>query len=88
MAFSKNGNDGGGGITLALGIVVAIALLSILARGGKSRIGDRWIGVVTGVICLVISIVDIMDVGSMSTEVFAPALGVQIGRGLWLTALS
>ncbi|MFV9431595.1 MULTISPECIES: DUF2510 domain-containing protein [Rhodococcus] len=88
MAFSKNGIDGDGGITLALGIVAAIALFSILARGGKSRIGDRWLGVIAGVICLVISLVDIMDVSSMSTEVFDRTVGVQIGWGLWLTALS
>lgn len=76
---------------MALGIVSAIALFSILARGGKSRIGDRWLGVAIGVVCLVTSIVDIVDivdVSSMTTEVFDRTVGVQIGWGLWLTALS
>ncbi|WP_418345935.1 DUF2510 domain-containing protein [Rhodococcus pyridinivorans] len=88
MAVSKNGIDGDGAVTLVLGIVSAIALFSILARGGKSRIGDRWLGVAIGVVCLVTSIVDIVDVSSMTTEVFDRTVGVQIGWGLWLTALS
>ncbi|WP_083584003.1 DUF2510 domain-containing protein [Rhodococcus zopfii] len=88
MAFSKNGLDGDGAVTLALGIISAIALFSILGRGGVSRIGDRWIGVVAGVICVVISIVDIIHVTSITTEMFNRTVGAQVGWGLWLTGLS
>ncbi|USI92898.1 DUF2510 domain-containing protein [Rhodococcus pyridinivorans] len=88
MAFSKNGLDGDGALTLVLGILSAIALFSILARGGISRFGDRWIGVFTGVICVVVSIVDIMNLTSVTTEVFDRTIGAQVGWGLWLTGLS
>lgn len=88
MAFSKNGIEGDGAFTLALGIVSTIALFSILSRGGVSRIGDRWIGVGAGVICLVVCIVDIMNITSATTEVFDRTIGAQVGWGLWLTALA
>jgi len=88
MAFSKNGLEGDGAFTLALGIVSTIALFSILSRGGVSRIGDRWIGVGAGVICLVVCIVDIMNITSATTEVFDRTIGAQVGWGLWLTALA
>ncbi len=88
MAMSKNGISGDGAVTLVLGIVSMIAMFSILSRGGISRIGDRWIGVGAGVICLVISIPNIMNVTSATTEVFDRTIGAQVGWGLWLTALS
>lgn len=76
------------GPTLALGIISTIALFSILARCGVCRTGDRWIGVVAGVICVAISIVDILYVISITTEMFNRTVGAQVGWCLWLTGLS
>ncbi len=88
MAFTKNGIDGDGWMTLGIGVLSAIALFSILTRGGKAHRGDRWIGAGAGVICLVISIASIMDVMSQTTEVFDRTIGIQVGWGLWLVAIS
>lgn len=88
MAISKNGISGDGVFTLILGLASMIAMFLILSRGGISRIGDRWIGVGACVICLVISIPNIMNVSSVTTEVFDRTIEAQVGWGLWLTALS
>lgn len=87
MALSRNGLSGDGVFTLILGIASTIAMFTILSRGGISRIGDRWIGVGAGVICLVISLVDIMNISAQTTELFDRTIGAQVGWGLWLTGL-
>jgi hypothetical protein len=88
MALSKNGVDGDGMITLVLGVISAVALFTLFSRGPKGGFIIRWIGPVVGVVCLVIAIVDIMNLSSNTTELFGETIGVQIGWGLWLMAIS
>lgn len=88
MALSKNGVEGDGLIMLILGAISAAALFTLLVRGGKAGFVHRWISTAVGVVCLVIAIVDIMDVASRTTELFGREVGAQVGWGLWMAALS
>lgn len=88
MAFTKNGIDGDGVITLALGVVSTTALFTLLSRGPGVASILRWVGPAVSVVCLSISIYDIMNVTAHTAEFFGETIGVQIGWGLWLVALS
>lgn len=88
MAFSKNGVEGDGVITLILGVVAAVSLFALLTRGGKAGLLHRWVGTGVGVMCLVIAIVDIMDVTSRTAELLGREVGPQVGWGLWMVVLS
>jgi hypothetical protein len=78
-----------GKTTFILGAVAGIALLAVLNRG---RTGSRtrwlaplaWIAPVAGLVCLLIAIVNVVNVTSTSHHL----VGLQVGWGLWLVAIS
>ncbi|MFD6860322.1 DUF2510 domain-containing protein [Rhodococcus sp. NPDC060090] len=88
FAFSKSGVDGDGIITLILGVVAAVSLFLRFSQGADVWAALRWGTPVVGVICLVIAIVDIMNLTSVTGEFFGETVGVQIGWGLWLLLIS
>lgn len=88
MAFTKNGTEGDGIITLILGVVAVIALFVLFSRGSGGLSALRWVGPVVSVVCLGIAIYDIMNVSSHTAKFFGETIGIQIGWGLWLVAIS
>ncbi len=60
-----------------------------MCRGRASRYGDRWIGLIAGLICLAVSVIVIVIVNLVAiTGDLELTVRVQIGWGLWLTTLS
>jgi hypothetical protein len=88
LNFSKSGVDGDGVLTLVLGAVAAIALFTILSRGGKAKFGDRWVAPAVGAIAVVIGIIDAMNVSDAEATVFRTTVSPSIGWGLWVVLLS
>ncbi len=88
LNFSKSGVDGDGVLTLVLGAVAAIALFTILSRGGKANFGDRWVAPAVGAIAVVIGIIDAMNVSDAEATVFRTTVSPSIGWGLWVVLLS
>ena len=87
LNFSKAGIDGDGMLTMILGVIAAIALFSILSRGGKAKFGDRWVAPALGAITLVIAIVDAANLSNQETTVLRSTIGPSIGWGLWVVLL-
>ena len=94
LAFTKNAVGGDGTITLILGVLSGVALFTLLNLGRKG-VGLRWLtriawGVaVAGLPCLVIAIIDIVDVLSRdTTDVFGVTIRLQVEWGLWMVAIS
>lgn len=88
MAFTKNGLEGDGMITLILGVLSAVAMFTLFSRGSAGGTVVRWVAPAASVISLGIAIYDIMDVSSHTAEFFGETIGVQIGWGLWLVVIS
>jgi len=88
FAFTKNGTEGDGIITLVLGAVATALLFVRFSREGNTKAALRWIAPAMGVICLVMAIYDLFEVSSITGEFFGETVGVQIGWGLWLLLLS
>lgn len=88
MAFTKNGLEGDGIITLVLGVLSTVAMFTLFSRGSADGNVIRWVGPAVSVICLGIAIYDIMNVSSHTAEFFGETIGIQIGWGLWLVAIS
>jgi len=84
-SISRNGIDGGGDglFTLGLGIVGALALW----QAGRWL----WAAAISGVVIIVIGIVDIVDVQGLVDEVNADSDGLasaSVGAGLYLTVIA
>lgn len=73
FGISASGMDGDGAITLALAAIVAALLIRAHIRGGTVPLAAL---LVPGLIALVISIIDILDVSDKD---------VDVGWGLWMT---
>ncbi|UZF45737.1 hypothetical protein [Rhodococcus rhodochrous] len=78
---------GDGRIILAADLVSATVLFSIVCRGRASRFGDCSIGVVAGLVCLAVSVIALVNLVAITSDLEI-TVRVQIGWGLWLTALS
>lgn len=87
LNFSKAGIDGDGMLTMILGVIAAVALFSILSRGGKAKFGDRWVAPALGAITLVIAIVDAANLSNQETTFLRSTIGPSIGWGLWVVLL-
>lgn len=88
MAFTKNGLEGDGIITLILGALSTVALFTLFSRGPVGGNVIRWVAPAVSVICLGIALYDIMNVSSHTADFFGETIGIQIGWGLWLVAIS
>lgn len=88
MAFTKNGLEGDGIITLILGALSTVALFTLFSRGPVGGNVIRWVAPAVSVICLGIALYDIMNVSSHTAEFFGETIGIQIGWGLWLVAIA
>ena len=88
FAFTKNGVEGDGVITLVLGVIAAVALFVRLSRGSGEWAALRWGVPVIGVLCVAISVYDLFEVTSITAEFFGEPIGVQVGWGLWLLLIS
>lgn len=87
LNFSKSGVDGDGALTLVLGAAAAIALFTILSRGGKAKFGDRWVAPAVGAITVVIGIIDAMNVSDAEATILRTTVSPSIGWGLWVVLL-
>ncbi|GCB55974.1 hypothetical protein rerp_23820 [Rhodococcus erythropolis] len=88
LNFSKSGVDGDGVLTLVLGAAAAIALFTILSRGGKAKFGDRWVAPAAGAVTVVIGIIDAMNVSDAEATILRTTVSPSIGWGLWVLLLS
>lgn len=88
MAFTKNGIEGDGAITLIAGALAAMALFKMLTSQGRASFVIRWASAVAGAISIVIALVSLADVASLSSEFLGRTIGAQVGWGLWLVLLS
>ena len=88
FTFSKAGVDGDGVLTLILAVVAAIALFTILSRGGTAKFGDRWVAPAVGAITVAIGIVDAMNLSNLETTLMRTPVSPSVGWGLWVVLLS
>jgi hypothetical protein len=92
LVFSRSNVDGDGMFTLVLGIVAAAALFALF-NVGRLRPDSGWMvplacaGVVAGVICVAIAVIDVFGVVNRKTELFGQTVGPQVGWGLWLVLI-
>lgn len=88
LAFSKNGIEGDGGITLIAGALAALTLFKVLTSRRRVNFVVRWMSPIAGALCMVIALVGLSDVASMRSEFLGRVIGAQVGWGLWLVLLS
>ncbi len=84
LSAQVNGTEGDGKITLALGIVVALAAVLAFLRHHLAT----WAAVIAlfaSALLVTIAIVDIVDVKRTAGDVRLVFVDVEVGRGLWLT---
>lgn len=88
--LSKAGVDNGGDGTLTLGLAAlgAIALFTINSRGGKAKIGDRWVGPIVGAATVAVGITAMSNINDNRVEFMNSTIGPTIGWGLWAVVLS
>lgn len=83
ISQTTGGLDGDGGITLALALIAGA-----LAFFSKGRNFGLTVGAtIAAALCLVIAIIDVLDVSSVSGDLGIDS-GVSVGYGLWLVLIA
>lgn len=84
LSVQVNGTEGDGRITLALGIVVALAAVLAFLRHYLAT----WAAIIAlfaSALLITIAIVDIVDVKRAAGDIRLVFVEVEVGSGLWLT---
>ncbi len=80
LGISVAGTEGDGVITIALALLSAAGIYLTTSSDGEPPIKAHWVTVALASLCLLIAVVDVVDVAA--TEEVSP------GWGLWLLLLS
>ncbi|MDI9894970.1 hypothetical protein QM797_09550 [Rhodococcus sp. IEGM 1381] len=87
FAFSQNGTEGDGAITVALGGLAALLSVVVIVREGRALLGDRYITPLLALVVSIIALYDVANVGNTKGNFMGAQIGPSVGWGLWLVLI-
>ncbi|MDJ0361853.1 hypothetical protein [Rhodococcus sp. H29-C3] len=84
FAFTKNGMEGDGAVTIFLGGLAALISFAVLLRNGRPMVGDRFVNPVIALVVVVVAFYDVGNIGSVESDFMGTTISPSVGWGLWL----